>query len=237
MRTVLFFLLVSVFYGCFSEDEKKAIAVIQELTQAENITVGSGSSIGTGKGSLSYKSLTLKSGPVLNNPNVRDEDLSSLSALSFYRNLNPETLEGKDAIKIDLERNLSGSTRTIETTYYLDTLRIVDSVQPFCNKFCEYIVGQYNFEAYELCAEVLKKDAAFDDFKAPLEQLDSLYGKPYNYKLSKFDMVYFDYKGKTITSVLYTYSLKRDSTFTSLKVSYSLHPDLPGIIAVQFNEP
>ena len=156
-KIALLILFATTINSCISDEEQKAIDAVQKIVQAESVAVGSGTSIDTRKGEISYKTLTLKSGSRLNESKISDESISSISALTFYQNFPSTNLEGKNAIKIILERNINGTIKTVESFYHKDTLEMVNKTivycqklgEAFCNKNYNEVYNQFNNDIKE----------------------------------------------------------------------------------------
>ena len=230
-KLLVIFLLTGTLSSCINEDEQKGIDAVQTIVQSEKIAVGSGTSVDSKKGNLNYKTLTLKSGNNLNDPEVSNESISSISALTFYQNISSSTLDGKDGIKIILERKINGNLITVESLYFKDTLAMVNKTLIDCKILCEgYINKNYN-EVYKQLYDDVKKSYAFQDFEAEMKRLDKELGGTKSYLITGYKMKNATKKGGPKFPVVHFWvNLNRDSITNKLDLDYSLDPNVKGVL-------
>jgi hypothetical protein len=233
-KLVLLLLITVTISSCINEDEQKGIDAVQAIVQAENVAVGSGTSIDTRKGEINYKTLTLKSGENLNNAEISDESISSISALTFYQNLSNSSLEKKNAIKVILERDLSGNKKTIESLYFKDTLELINRKLEDCKRIGDAYVNNNYKEVYDQLFNDVQKGFSFPNFEAEMQRLDEEFGRTKSYLIKGFKMKKATRKdGSKFPVVHFWVNLNRDSISNNLEIDYSLDSNTKGVLNLE----
>lgn len=224
-------ILTAAMSSCINQDEEKAINAVQGIVQAENIAVGSGFYFDTNNDEINYKTLAITSGENLNDPEIPDEYITSISALTFYQNLSGSTLEGKDAIKVVLERYINGNIKTVESLYSKDTLEMVNRTIGDCKRLAEAFISNDYKVAYEQLNEKFKKNVSLSDFDADMRKLDEEIGSTDSYIIKGFKITKLTKSdGLKFPVVHFWVTLNRDSIANDLDIDYSLDPNIKGVL-------
>lgn len=219
------------FFGCISSKEQEAINLVAKFTHAEIVKLGSEIIEGTGRERMNIITLNIKGGDILNNANVDNESISSMSALLFYNNLDSQILVDKDCIKLIMERQFNGFNKRIEKVYYIDTLLLVKQSSLSCQKLGLDFSNQNYSDIYNHLFNDIQANTRRMDFESTLTNLDEKYGTTDSFIIIKY-ITYTKTQndGRPLPFIKWYVELKRKDMSNYVELTYCLSKDINGIL-------
>ena len=229
------FLLLSILSACTSESDQKAMTAMADLFHAERVAIGSEKGIGSLKGN--FKTLSIKGGDLLNNPEIADENITSMGALAFLDVWTTEQQKGYTGFKIKLERSLNGQLKKVEAAYALDTLNMVKTYMQNCIDAGKAMVSkQYGYLYTQLYFDI-KAKVSVEKFDSEMRQIDSAYGSVAAFKVTHFSTYSATQNdGSELPIVNYTMEVQRDSVISNVRFKYNLLKKEEGLLDLNIEE-
>jgi hypothetical protein len=156
-----------------SKEKQAAASEVANIWGAENASIGTLSTADTDRGSRKALTLTLE-----NIKNVDDnypkENITSISAFSFFNNLPPDEYKDFDDIKITLKNK----SNTFEKNYKVTDLIVAKEIKKSIDDFSNQIISGdlNNFENLFDLSYV--KDTTLVKIKNVIKEIENGYGRP-----------------------------------------------------------